>query len=100
MLQLLTVGSVPPEYGGTTTGGVAKVHALLIDYWLKSTDIADFCLAGVVAPNRLPDSHDDFHKSIPFVHLPREGSRQQEYYLRVLDERHIDAVLFHHLGHR
>jgi len=100
MLRLLTVGSVPQEYGGTTTGGVAKIHGLLIDHWLRSNDCHDFCLAGVVAPNRPPDSHDDFRHSIPFVHLPREGSLQQESYLRALDERHIDAVLFHHIGHR
>lgn len=100
MLRLLTVGSVPPEYGGTTTGGVAKVHGLLIDHWLRSNDVPDFCLAGVVAPNRPPDGHDDFRGTIPFVSLPQEGSRQKESYLRALDERHIDVVLFHHLGHR
>jgi glycosyltransferase involved in cell wall biosynthesis len=99
MLQLLTVGSVPPEYGGTTTGGVAKVHGLLIDYWLKSTDIPDFCLAGIVAPNRPPNGND-VSGTIPFVPLPQESARQQEFYLRALDERHIDAVLFHHLGHK
>jgi glycosyltransferase involved in cell wall biosynthesis len=100
MLRLLTVGSVPQEYGGTTTGGVAKIHGLLIDHWVMSNDCPDLCLAGVVAPNRPPDSHEDFRKSIPFVPLPREGSLQQESYLRALDERHIDAVLFHHIGHR
>ena len=100
MLRLLTVGSVPPEDGGTTTGGVAKIHGLLIDHWLKRNDCPDFCLSGVVAPNRPPDGHDNFRGIIPFVSLPREGSRQQESYLRALDERHIDVVLFHHIGHR
>lgn len=100
MLRLLTVGSVPQEYGGTTTGGVAKIHGLQIDHWLRRNDCPDFCLAGVVAPNRPSDSHDDFSETIPFVPLPQESSRQQESYLRALDERHIDAVMFHHLGHR
>lgn len=80
-------------------GGVAKVHGLLIDYWLKSSDISDFCLAGVVAPNRPPNGND-VNGTIPFVSLPQESARQQEFYLRALDERHIDAVLFHHLGHK
>jgi glycosyltransferase involved in cell wall biosynthesis len=100
MVRLLTVGSVPPELGGTTTGGVAKVHALLIDHWVNSNDCSDFCLAGVVASNRPPDDDDDVPETIPLVHLPRESVRQQESYLRTLEERHIDAVLFHHIGHR
>ena len=100
MLRLLTVGSVPLEYGGTTTGGVAKIHGLQIDHWLRRNDCPDFCLAAVVAPNRPSDSQDDFRGAIPFVSLPQKGSRQQESYLRALEERHIDAVLFHHIGHR
>lgn len=81
-------------------GGVAKVHGLLIDYWLSRKEGLDLCLAGVVAPNRPPDERLECDGPIPFVHLPQQRSRQLESYLRALDERRIDAVLFHHIGHQ
>lgn len=92
-LRVLAVGSVPPEWGGKTAGGVATVHRLLLLEFVRRPDVA---LKAV-----LPLNHDGVSpgpSEVRFALPPADRRLESEFYKDLI--RGVDAVLFSHVGHR
>ena len=96
-LRILTVGSLPPSWGGATTGGVAAVHAQLTAEFLSPDLKWGVALSGVVAPNLAPGAAP----KPPVLALPAglSGPAQRRWYLETLSRLAPDLVLYHHLAH-
>lgn len=92
MLRLLTVGSVPPEWGGTTGGGVATVHRLLLLALAERQDVRVEVLPLNHDRSTLPPS------DVTFAVPPADHRQERDFYARLVDR--ADAVLFFHIGHR
>lgn len=96
-LRVLTVGSVPPEWGGLTDGGVAVVHAQVVT-GLSSTKCS-VEIVGVVATNAL--SITDGAPSQVKVLAPTKNIKDEKsWYFDVLETLKPDCVVFFHIAHR
>lgn len=90
-LRLLTVGSLPPEWGGAARGGVATFHSALLEglhRWGKGIEVA-----GVLAP-----SAGDPTAPVPVFHRP-EGVSIASFYEELLERLAPDVVLMNHIAH-
>lgn len=89
-MRLLTVGSLPPEWGGPLRGGAATFHAALLT---ALGDRADVDVVGVVPPGPLS-------REVPVPVFPRpEDVSRAEHYERLLDRLRPDVVLMNHIAH-
>ena len=89
-MKLLTVGSLPPEWGGPSRGGVATFHAALLEGLADHDEVE---LVGVLPPAPLSGS-------APVPAFPRpEGAGLAEFYENLLDRLRPDVVLINHVAH-
>lgn len=86
--RILTVGSIPPEWGGPVAGGVATAHRGVLEMIVADPR---FELIGVV-PTKGVD-----HSLVPSSVRLFENPSADEY-VELVD--HVDAVLMNHVGHR
>lgn len=96
-LRVLTVGSVPPEWGGLTDGGVAVVHAQVVTA-LSSTKGSEE-IAGVVATNA-HSSTRGVPSPVKVLIPPKNAKDEKHWYFDVLDTLKPDCVVFFHIAHR
>ncbi len=87
VLKLLTVGSIPPEWGGPNAGGVATTHRNLLEQFARNDRLE---LVGVIPTRiargaRLAD------------HLPLIRDRSEDSYRRLADR--ADVILMLHVAH-
>lgn len=88
-MRLLTVGSLPPEWGGPVRGGVATFHASLLAGLLDRPDVE---VVGVLPPTPL-----DREVPVPVFSRPEETSRAS-FYEDLLGRLQPDAVLMNHIA--
>jgi glycosyltransferase involved in cell wall biosynthesis len=88
-LRVLTVGSLPPEWGGSARGGVATFHAALLAGLRERGDVE---VVGVLPPTE-PTAPVPFPV---FARPPDQGLA--EFYERTLDRLRPDAVLLNHVA--
>jgi glycosyltransferase involved in cell wall biosynthesis len=89
-MRLLTVGSLPPEWGGPTRGGVATFHASLLAGLLERRPEVE--VVGVLPPAPL-----DRATPVPVFVRPEEVSRAR-FYEDLLEQLRPDAVLMNHIA--
>jgi glycosyltransferase involved in cell wall biosynthesis len=90
-MRLLTVGSLPPEWGGPIRGGVATFHAaLLTGLQERSTEVE---VVGTLAPATL-----DREVPVP-VWVRPEGVSRAGFYEELLERLNPDVVLMNHIAH-
>lgn len=89
-MRLLTVGSLPPEWGGPERGGVATFHAALLSALLERPGPVE--LVGVLPPSRL-----DGDLPVPAFVRPEEMGLAA-FYEEVLDRVRPDVVLMNHIA--
>lgn len=99
-LTILSIGSVPPEWGGTTRGGVAAVHHSLVEHLAANESTFGVRLAGLLALNRPATVTDCPPEYIRIFQPPLDAKRERNWYYGILDEQAPGAVLFFHIGHR
>lgn len=90
-MRLLTVGSLPPEWGGPVRGGVATFHASLLTGLLEHRQ--DVEVVGVLPPAPL-----DRELPVPVFARPEQVSRA-DFYEDLLGRLQPDAVLMNHVAH-
>lgn len=90
-MKVLTVGSLPPEWGGPVRGGVATFHASLLTGLLERQ--ADVEVVGTLPPARL-----DREVSVPVFTRPDDVGRA-EFYEDLLGRLEPDVVLMNHIAH-
>lgn len=89
-MRLLTVGSLPPEWGGPVRGGVATFHATLLEGLAVHDDVE---LVGVVLPSPLT-------KELPLPSFSRpDGVGTAAFYEDLLEQLDPDVVLMNHVAH-
>lgn len=90
-VRILSVGSLPPAWGGPAYGGVATLHATLLEGFRNPRCPVD--VVGVVPP--APLSRE---LSLPvFARAPEDSVAG--FYERLLGELEPDVVLMHHFAH-
>jgi len=89
-MRLLTVGSLPPEWGGPARGGAATFHAALLAELGPREDVE---VVGVLPPGRL-----DREIAVPAWIRPDAVSRAR-FYEDLLERLRPDAVLMSHIAH-
>lgn len=98
-IRLLTVGSLPPEWGGGSQGGVATIHGVVLNQWLGE-QVGAVEVVGVLANNWSgragPELPDQLRVFVP----PQVKSEECEWYCSLLQQERIDCVLFFHIAHR
>ena len=93
MVRVLSVGSVNPENGGKTKGGVARFHSSLIQSWMEHPELG-IELVGVAALNSDQDS--DPKTGVPYLQN-REGNSEQRM-RSIIQEVQPDCIVFHHIS--
>ena len=93
MVRVLSVGSVNPENGGKTKGGVARFHSLLIQSWMDNPELG-IDLVGVAALNS--DNDSDPKTGVPYLQN-REGNSEQRM-RSIIQEVQPDCIVFHHIS--
>lgn len=88
-MKLLTVGSLPPEWGGPSRGGVATFHAALLQGLAERGGIE---IVGVVPPAPLSSA-----PPVPVFPRP-EGIGAGEFYEGLLERLRPDVVLMNHVA--
>lgn len=96
----MSVGSVPPEWGSQSRGGVASLHAVLLQHISAHAADLGISVAGLVALNRPIGAEDRPPKEIAVCECPLDSKSERDWYYRLLKERSPDVVLFFHIGHR
>lgn len=89
--RLVSVGSIPPAWGGTTSGGVATFH----EAFLREIPRHRAEVVGVLPTNLDPQADDPAG-----INCLRPEGDEREWYLETLDGLAPDAVKFFHVGHR
>ncbi len=87
-VRVLTVGSIPPEWGGPSAGGVATVHRAILEAFIDSETIE---LVGVI-PARSVD------ESLVPSRLPIVNDISKERYEELAAS--ADVILMNHVAHR
>jgi glycosyltransferase involved in cell wall biosynthesis len=90
-VRLLTVGSLPPEWGGPVRGGAATFHAALLTGLLERHGEVD--VVGVLPPGPL-----DREIPAPVWVRPDDVGRAS-FYRGLLDRLRPDVVLMNHIAH-
>jgi glycosyltransferase involved in cell wall biosynthesis len=88
---VLTVGSLPPEWGGPTRGGVATFHAALLSGLLERK-------GEVEVVGTLPPAPLDREVPVPVCTRPAEVDRAS-YYEQLLERLQPDVVVMNHIAH-
>jgi glycosyltransferase involved in cell wall biosynthesis len=88
-MRLVTIGSLPPEWGGPVRGGVATVHATLLE-GLRGAGVE---VAGVAPPAPL-----ERRAPVPVYERPPDLSIA-EFYEELLERVRPDVVLMNHIAH-
>jgi glycosyltransferase involved in cell wall biosynthesis len=88
---VLSVGSLPPAWGGPEYGGVATLHATLLEGFLEPGCPVE--IIGVVPP--APPARE---LPLPVFARPREEPTGA-FYERIVRELAPDAVIMHHFAH-
>lgn len=96
-LRVLTVGSVPPEWGGLTDGGVAVVHAQVVTALLSTKCSVE--IVGVVATNALSIT-DGAPRQSKVLAPTKNVKDEKRWYFDVLETLKPDCVVFFHIAHR
>lgn len=99
-IRVLSVGSVPPEWGGATGGGVASVHKVVLEQWLADQGNGSIELVGVLANNWMGDRGADMPAGLQVFEAPKGGEHPRDWYCGLLQRERIDCVLFFHIAHR
>lgn len=90
-MRLLTIGSLPPEWGGQARGGVATFHAALLEGLLRRRDAVE--VVGVVPPAPL-------ERDVPVPAFARpDAVGTADFYEQLLERLEPDAVLMNHVAH-
>lgn len=89
-MRLLTVGSLPPEWGGPLRGGVATFHASLLSGLSERRSEVE--VVGVLPPTPL-----DREVPVPVFARPGETSRAA-FYEDLLERLRPDVVLMNHIA--
>lgn len=96
-MKVLSVGSVPQEWGGQA-GGVAIVHRQFLLGLQKRVDATDISWLGLLATNATNSKCDlEFVESL---NPPVEGRKQKEWFYNLLLTKQIDCVVFFHIAHK
>lgn len=90
-MRLLTVGSLPPEWGGPVRGGAATFHAALLAALLKRPGEVE--VVGTLPPGPL-----DREIPVPAWVRPEDVGRAH-FYEDLLDRLQPDVVLMNHVAH-
>jgi glycosyltransferase involved in cell wall biosynthesis len=90
-MRVLSVGSLPPAWGGATYGGVATLHATLLEGFLEPDCPLE--IVGVLPPSPL-----DRELPVPAFARPA-GESGAAFYKGVLRELEPDVVIMHHFAH-
>lgn len=93
-LRVLSVGSLPPAWGGTAYGGVATLHATLLEGFLDPACPVE--PIGVVPHEPLEQTGELPVR--PFVRPPDRPAAT--FYERLLRELEPDAVVMHHFANQ
>ena len=93
MVRVLSVGSVNPENGGKTKGGVARFHSSLIQSWMENPELG-IELVGIAATNSDLDS--DPITGLPYLQNRNGNARQRME--SIINEVNPDCVVFHHIS--
>jgi len=93
MVKVLSVGSVNPENGGKTKGGVARFHSSLIKTWMAYPELG-IELVGVAALNS--DQNCDPETGVAYLQN-REGNSKQRL-ISIIQETQPDCIVFHHIS--
>src|SRR5436190_21122887 len=98
-LRLLSVGSLPPEWGGTHRGGVATFHATLLAELASSRHPVE-CVGVLVAPSdEIDRRRAERRAGAPVRTLTSHRARKGDY-RRALRRARPDGVLFNHVVNR
>ncbi len=89
-MRLLTVGSLPPEWGGPVRGGVATFHAALLSGLLDRKEEVE--VVGVLVPTPL-----DCDVVVPVFARPEDVGRAT-FYEDLLERLQPDLVLMNHIA--
>jgi glycosyltransferase involved in cell wall biosynthesis len=100
LIRVLSVGSLPPEWGGSTGGGVASIHKVVLEQWLAERGESSIELVGVLANNWLGQAGPELPAGVRVFEAPQTGERPQDWYCSLLQRERIDCVLFFHISHR
>jgi len=93
MIRVLSVGSVSPEHGGKTRGGVARFHSALIKSWIKHPELGIEVVA-VAALNS--DENSDPITGVPYLQNRKGNSSQRM--ISIIEESNPDCIIFHHIS--
>ena len=89
-MRLFTVGSLPPEWGGTMRGGAATVHAALLTELSRRDEVE---IVGVLPP-------EPIGREVPVPVWPRPADvSRARHYKELLERLRPDAVLMNHFAH-
>jgi glycosyltransferase involved in cell wall biosynthesis len=98
VIRGLFCGSVPPEWGGTSGGGVASFHRTLVEEFAGRPDHG-IEVAGLVPFNRDPATRC----AAPPVRLfqpPDDRRLEAAFYAQTVHSSRADVVVFQHIAHR
>lgn len=98
-IRVLSVGSLPPEWGGESEGGVASIHQVVLKQWFAEKPEA-INVVGVIANNWSGTRGPDLPSMIPIFEPPTVQAEEREWYCSLLQRERIDCVLFFHVAHR
>lgn len=99
-IRVLSVGSLPPEWGGATSGGVASIHKVMLKQWLAERDDSSFELVGVLGNNWSGQVGPELPAGLRVFTAPANQAEERDWYCRLLQRERIDCVLFFHISHR
>jgi glycosyltransferase involved in cell wall biosynthesis len=92
-MKVLSIGSVPPAWGGSTSGGVATYQASLAEAAAKNSELD----LTILPTNQTGRNFSELAPTI-FRSPPSSVSDEKRYYENTVPG--FDAVLFHHVHHR
>jgi glycosyltransferase involved in cell wall biosynthesis len=93
--RVLTIGSVPPEWGGTTQGGVATFHCALVSEIARHPLRYRTRIVGVVPTN----TESPKHVPVPTFH-PGRDERVRDLYSKLIDRVNPNVVAFNHIANQ
>lgn len=97
-IRLLLGGSVPPEWGGRTAGGVASVHRILIEEIQSLDRLHDIEIAGLIPFNLAPASLRK--PPVPVLFKPGQAASEPDFYRQAVLATRPDVIMFQHVAHR
>ena len=93
MVRVLSVGSVNPENGGKTKGGVARFHSSLIQSWMDNPELG-IELVGVAALN----SEQNSDPKTGVLYLQNREGNSKHRMTSIIQEVQPDCIVFHHIS--